>query len=272
MEKEILKKEDSLLNITLPNNVDKRVYNILNEIVSSCTSIFKDNIVGIYLHGSVAFGCFSWDKSDIDFIVIVKEDPPLNEKVNFIKDLLQIDLISPQKGLEMSFVLSKFCNPFVYPTPYILHFSNDHKSEAKKNIENYCKTMNGLDKDLASHFSIIKSVGICLFGKSIKEIFGIVPKENYKDSIIYDILNIDIDIKNNPVYIILNCCRIIAFFNYSLILSKKEGGEWGIKNISNEFRDLIERCLKDYENKEKFKGEEKELEEFAKYIHKELNF
>ena len=50
---------------------------ILAQVTSSFQKILKDNLVGIYVHGSIAFNCFHWDRSDIDFIVVTKETPSL---------------------------------------------------------------------------------------------------------------------------------------------------------------------------------------------------
>lgn len=40
---------------------------LLNRIKISYQNILKDGLVGIYVHGSIAFECFHWDQSDIDF-------------------------------------------------------------------------------------------------------------------------------------------------------------------------------------------------------------
>ncbi len=48
--------------------------NILNGIVGQCKEIFTTKLVGVYLHGSMAMGCFNPEKSDIDLIIVIKED------------------------------------------------------------------------------------------------------------------------------------------------------------------------------------------------------
>lgn len=89
--------------------------------------------------------------------------------------------------------------------------------------------MKGTDKDLAAHFTIIKKYGIALYGMDIEKVFGNVPKEDYIDSIMCDIEEADEEILENPVYIILNLCRVAAFLKDGAITSKKQGGEWGNK-------------------------------------------
>jgi streptomycin 3"-adenylyltransferase len=45
--------------------------NILKIIKQEYQTILGDNLVGIYVHGSIAFGCFHEEKSDIDFIAVI---------------------------------------------------------------------------------------------------------------------------------------------------------------------------------------------------------
>jgi streptomycin 3"-adenylyltransferase len=44
---------------------------ILQQIKENYVEVIQDNLVGIYVHGSIAFNCFRWENSDIDYIVVV---------------------------------------------------------------------------------------------------------------------------------------------------------------------------------------------------------
>ena len=46
---------------------------IIDSFVKQSEEILKDNLVGIYLHGSAVMECFNPAKSDLDLIVVVKE-------------------------------------------------------------------------------------------------------------------------------------------------------------------------------------------------------
>ena len=48
-----------------------KLENILNELTSNAQSIFKESLVGVYLHGSAVMDCFNPAKSDIDLIIVV---------------------------------------------------------------------------------------------------------------------------------------------------------------------------------------------------------
>lgn len=246
--------------------VDKRCIEILDEITCRYAEILQENLVGIYVHGSIAFGCFNWDQSDIDFIVVVKEQLPLHTKEELIQMLIRLKKIAPSKGFEMSVVLLEHCLSFCYPTPFLLHFSNSMITECEADLFGYCKTMHGTDKDLAAHFTVIKKVGVTLCGKEIKDVFGIVPEEDYIDSIKMDISNAVEGVLNNPVYFILNLCRILAYLTEGIILSKAQGGEWGLENIPDRFSPTIKAALNSYRQNKKLAVENKDAQEFCKYM------
>lgn len=136
--------------------------------------------------------------------------------------MIEYNKIAPSKGIELSIVKLEYCRHFLYPTPFELHFSNAHLQWYLDNPADYIRKMRGTDKDLAAHFTIIKAYGIVLYGAGINEVFADVPRNNYIDSIWADIEGARAEILENPVYIILNLCRVAAFLKDNLILSKKQ--------------------------------------------------
>lgn len=200
------------------------IQELLDELVKYSCYIFEDNLVGIYLHGSLAMGCFNPLKSDLDILIVVKNGITDIQKKKFMDVILALNENAPAKGIEMSIVRSVHCKNFVYPTPFDLHFSNMHLNWYKNNSAEYIEKMNGTDYDLAAHFVITKNRGIVLYGKPINDVFGEIPSEAYLDSIKRDIIESQDDIIDNPIYIILNLCRVLAYVQERLVLSKK--GRW----------------------------------------------
>ena len=220
--------------------------NILNKIVDESKNIFGEKLTGIYLHGSMAMGCFNPDKSDIDLIIVIKDNIDDNQKLRFMNEVVELNKMAPSKGIELSIVKEVFCKEFIYPTPFELHFSNMHLQWFIDNPTDYICKMKGTDKDLAAHFKVIKKYGMTLYGADIKDVFSDVPRENYIDSIWGDIEGAMEDILENPIYIILNLCRVVAFLKDDLILSKKQGGEWALQNLSSEYQILVSEALQSY--------------------------
>ena len=194
---------------------------LIQGFVERSRSILRENLVGIYLHGSAVMGCFNPEKSDVDLIVVV--DEPLSDPVKraFMDMVVMCSAMGPAKGIEMSVVLRRVCKPFVYPTPFELHFSVGHMQWYKEAPEEYIREMNGTDKDLAAHFTIITHRGKCLYGAPIKDVFAEVPSRDYMDSLWYDIESAAEEITAYPMYLTLNLARVLAYKEGGLILSKK---------------------------------------------------
>ena len=219
---------------------------VINIFVEKSKEILQDNLVGVYLHGSAVMGCYNPAKSDIDLIVVVKDSIEDKVKKSFMDMVVELNKIGPAKGIEMSIVRQSVCNPFVYPTPFELHFSVGHIDWYKNDPDDYVSKMKGEDRDLAAHFTIINHRGKCLYGASIPDIFADVPIQDYIDSIWNDIADAEEEITDNPMYLILNLARVLAYLKDGLVLSKKEGGEWALDNIPEVYYSLLNNALEEY--------------------------
>ena len=247
------------------------IKSIIDEFVMQSRNILEENLVGVYLHGSAVMGCFNVRKSDIDLLVVVKENIPDNIKRSYMDMVVRLNELAPEKGIELSIVKENVCNPFVYPTPFELHFSIAHLSWYQSNPEDCIEKMKGTDKDLAAHFTIIYHRGKTLYGKDIRDVFEPVSNGDYMDSIWSDIEGAAEEIFENPMYMILNLCRVLAYKKEGLILSKQEGGEWGIKNLSHpEYQKMISAALKEYQTGVTMSLDEFPATEFAKFMLKKI--
>jgi len=242
--------------------------NTLKKIVKEYTRIIDSNLVGIYLHGSMAMECAT-SKSDIDLLIIVEK--PLSKA----ESRLLIDVIlglkkTPAKGIEMSVVLYKYCQSFVYPTPFDLHYSDTYKEKYTGDSEFICG--GNTDKDLASHFMVTRHRGVCLYGKPVGETFLDIPKEIYINSLFNDISDAQSQIYTDPVYHILNLCRTYAYIKESKILSKSEGGEWALKVLNPKFHGIISAAREIYRGKDKPNIDAVLLGEFVEYMYNLIGF
>ncbi|MFN7252452.1 MAG: aminoglycoside adenylyltransferase domain-containing protein [Anaerobacillus sp.] len=241
----------------------------LERIVFEYSKLLGDNLVGIYLHGSLAMDCYNPNSSDVDFLVVVKDDLSFELKRELVAVLLDLSLEGPTKDFEMSVILESDALDITYPTPFILHFSNYHKDKYINDNQYVCG--NGVDEDLVAHITIINHRGRCLVGKEIHKVFGNVPKQFYIQSIVNDIEFAKNQIVDMPVYIILNLCRVLYYLQEGAICSKKEGGEWGVKTLPTQFRDLVKTSLKVYEGSiETREWDRLMLDEYTDYMQMEI--
>ena len=219
---------------------------LLNGFVGRSKEILGDELVGIYLHGSAVMGCFNPGMSDIDLIIVVEHPMSVPVKRAYLGMVAEYNAMGPAKGIEMSVVLREVCKPFVYPTPFELHFSAGHLEWYETDPDGYIREMNGTDKDLAAHFTIINRRGRCLYGAPIEAVFGEVPGRDYMDSLWYDIEEAPENITKYTMYLTLNLARVLAYKEEGLVLSKKEGGEWAQEHLPAEYKPLILDALREY--------------------------
>ncbi|MGG7163532.1 aminoglycoside adenylyltransferase domain-containing protein [Clostridium ihumii] len=243
---------------------------LLDELVEHSCRIFERNLIGVYLHGSSVMGCFNPTKSDLDILFVVESAITDIQKKMFMDVIIALNDNAPAKGIEMSIVRSEYCKKFVYPTPFDLHFSNMHLNWYKSNPSEYIEKMNGKDPDLAAHFVITKNRGIVLYGEPINDVFGDIPSEAYLDSIKRDIAGAENEVIDNSIYIILNLCRVLAYVQDRLVLSKKEGGEWGIKNIDGKYQGLIKEALACYTSDQNIVLNHSLALEYCKYMENKI--
>ena len=221
-------------------------HDLLDRFTRMSRDVFGENLVGVYLHGSAAMGCFNHEKSDLDLILVVERDIPEGVKFGFISNMVRLNEEAPKKGFELSVVKREVCRPFVYPTPYELHFSPTYIELFLRDPTAYIEKLHGTDRDLAAHFTIINKYGIALFGEAVGDVFGDVPAGDYIDSIIFDIENAREDIFSSPMYVTLNLCRALAYLKDGLVLSKKAGGEWALGSIPMQLQAPVSDALRCY--------------------------
>ena len=232
----------------------------LSRLVTAFRQIIGDRLLGVYLHGSAAMGCFNPQTSDLDVLVGVSQNLDGACKRRCMDAVVELheafvkERENTHAGIEMSVVTKAACNPFVYPTTFDLHFSAMHLDWYKKNPEDYVLKMNGSDKDLAAHCMLAKKRGRCLYGMPVDEFFGNVPADAYLDSIMEDVADAENEIAGNMAYVVLNLARVLAYKREGLVLSKLEGGQWALRNLQEEYHNLLDSALQEYAGENPWKG------------------
>src|SRR3712207_2262445 len=74
------------------------------------------NLVGIYLHGSLAMGCFNPRRSDIDLLVVTRRALRVETRRRAAELLLRCSLAP--RPIEISLLRERDLRPWRYPTPY----------------------------------------------------------------------------------------------------------------------------------------------------------
>ena len=236
----------------MQQNIPDGIARLLGQLVSITKENFKESLVGTYLHGSLAMGCFNPVSSDIDVLIVVELKLSLEDKRTLGDSFIELVEKFPANKIELSVVTLDALSDFRYPTPYELHFSNENLEDFTNVDFDLMKSRD--DKDLAAHFVIIKNRGICLYGEPVTKVFPDVADEYYLKSIAQDfdwsynnVINGQEDgTCSVPTYAVLNTCRVLAFIKYGLVASKAEGGAWAIEHLPKEYAPLIVEAVKEY--------------------------
>jgi len=222
-----------------------RTQHHLDRVVDLFKEEISNNLVGVYLHGSLAMGCFNPEKSDIDLLVVAHAKISEDISKRIAKRLLKFHESLPnQGGVEVSIILETYLKEFIYPTPFEFHYSDYHRTRYESDENYICGGVE--DPDLAAHIVITYHRGIALYGKAVRDVFKPIDNQYYMASILSDIEHVSNGIVETPVYYTLNLCRVLYFLKEGAISSKKEGGEWAIQVLSAEYRQIIQLCLDEY--------------------------
>lgn len=215
----------------------------LESIKTLFLGALSENLVGVYLHGSLAMGGFNPSSSDIDILVVVKK--PLSESAaKQISQRILLLLEELENSMECSIVLEEHLSRFVYPTPCEYHFSDYHRERYLTDEDYVCGGYE--DYDLASQITVAYYRGKTLYGQPLAELYPPIDRQHYLASILHDIGHAVKDITSNPMYITLNLCRVLYFVREGAIASKQEGGQWGVRNLPQPNQGVVQCYLSKY--------------------------
>lgn len=223
---------------------------ILQPMITLSKDIIKQDLIGLYLHGSLAMGCYNPKQSDIDLLIVVTNKLTLLEQKSITQGILSLytslsdSMNMAMTKIELSIVREDVVRHFIFPTPFEYHFSNFH-FEKYVSDENYvCGGFE--DPDLAAHFTVIYERGVTLYGAPIREIFKPIDRKYYVQALLNDIEDASTHIIEQPVYYVLNLCRVLFYLQEGIVSSKKEGGEWGLRQLPEQFHSIIANALDEY--------------------------
>lgn len=98
---------------------------------------------------------------------------------------------------------------------------------------------------------MLQERGIVLFGEPISKVFPIVPREDFLAAVYtHDVMGSARRITENPVYCVLNLCRLLLYLRTGQIASKREGGEWAAQALEEGLRVVPKQALGCYTSSE----------------------
>jgi predicted nucleotidyltransferase len=215
----------------------------VERVTSDLASILGDALVGVYLHGSLALGSFSPQRSDIDIVAITTRATTMEERRRL--GALMLDSSSsreslrrPPYPLELSIVTEAQLRPWRHPTPFDFHYG---ESQRDRFAAGEFEPLWPEDRDLAAHITVLREAGVVLRGPSIHDVFPPVPEQDYTDALLYD-LTWSRERKRG-LYAVLSASRVWATLAERRVHTKLSGSLWALEHAAPEFHPLVARAI-----------------------------
>jgi streptomycin 3"-adenylyltransferase len=190
-------------------------------VVDRLTAALRDDLVAVYLHGSVAMDAFVPTRSDVDVLVVTHGPVGANAKSSLAESLSESSLPCPGVGLELSIVTSEAARTPSDAPAFELHLATQE-----------ARAVDGVDQagdpDLVAHFAMTRERGVVLFGPPVDQVISPIDRSRLL-RVLADDLTWALERKLGG-YAVLNACRALRFVREGTLCSKPEGGAWALAN------------------------------------------
>lgn len=200
--------------------LDEETSAYVDAVADRLRAALDSDLVGLYLHGSAAFGDFNRRRSDVDIVAVTSRALSREEKETIATLLSQRSLPCPAEGLELHIVEARTLRIPTDAPPFELQVDSKRSGTAR--------TVDGAkhpgDRDLVMHYAVLREHGRALFGPPPSELFPQIPRAELLRAFVYEL---DWAEQNgSPAYQVLNACRASRYLEEGLLGSKTGGGEW----------------------------------------------
>ncbi len=204
-----------------------------------------ENLLGMYLHGSLALGDFHPARSDIDIVVVTGREMDLETKRASMSFLLHVSRMPCP--LDIRFLVESSLFPLQQPLPCALHYSETWREQYQEELRNgvwqHWNDAQQSDPALVVVLAVLHQQGICLFGKSIAAAFPVVPENVLQAALVKGVEEALKNPLQDLISCVLNACRVLAYLRDGMLRSKDAGGTWGLAHVPEQYHPLIQQAL-----------------------------
>jgi len=244
-------KNKFLDNTRIPNQPYPELRNVLNIFVADVKTELAENLIGIYLVGSLASGDFDLD-SDIDFLVVTNTE--LTERnvrtLQSIQEKIHDIDCYPAKHLEGSYISFSDLNNWSTVGEKKLYYFDNGSTKFEQSIH-----------DNKWHVRwILRECGIRLVGKKPELILQPIPTNELFNEIKMTMLRYMREFEdeiNRPLcfsnsrfgqsFAVLTYCRMLHTLQTGTVQSKKVGAKWANQFVEPKWRKIINQAWKERE-------------------------
>ena len=201
-------------------------------------------LIAAYLHGSICLGGYVPGRSDLDLLLVSADSMTRAQREAFADALL--DLHGAPCPVELSVVTR--AGLAQSPPVCCFHFSEMWaKRYAAHDADNPLLDNDFPDEDIPAYYRVARQSGVTLLGPEPADLLPKVDDEAFWQSITQDIEEYDFHAYGMFASNILTLPRTVSFARLRRVLTKAQGGRWGME-VFPEHADLLRRALAEYES------------------------
>jgi Domain of unknown function (DUF4111)/Polymerase beta, Nucleotidyltransferase len=229
---------------------------VLDELVTGATGALGESFCGAYLHGSFALGEAN-EHSDVDFVVATNDELTKSE----------------QRGLQ-----DLHARLFALDSPWAQHLEGSYiPTDRLRSVDPvraaYYYLDNGASRLVWSDHCntalvrwVVREHGVVLAGPLPEQLVEPVPADVLRDEAMRALLEYAAWAEESRArydagegletwselpfsrwqqpYLVLTFCRILWTLRHGAVTTKREAAEWAAEKLDPEWRDLIERAIR----------------------------
>lgn len=260
----------------VPSQPYPELRDVLQRFAGEITAELKENLVGIYMIGSLATGDFDLD-SDVDFLIVTNTE--LTEAA--LQPLVDIQIkihamgCYPAQHLEGSFIsLCDLCDWSTVGQKNLYYFDNGSTTLEQTNHDNQWHVR-----------WVLRERGITLIGPKPETFLQAVPANELLDEIktsmrqgmasFQDEIDRPLSFANSRFgqsFFVLTYCRMLHTLHTGTVQSKKAGAAWARQNVDPGWVGLIDQAWEErqgvrFMEKIHQRAEQTKLLETLEFIH-----
>ncbi len=215
---------------------------VLKELLPNVQEILGNQFIGLYLHGSLAYGDFNPRTSDVDFLVVT-EGPLPTETFSALKDMYARLFAS---GLSWS---QKIEGAYI-PKDDLRHHDPAHAPVAWLGVDGHF-ALELLGSDWIIQRWILREKGIIVTGPPLAPLIDPVSADDLREAVRGSLREWWSPPFPSPerfqsddyqAYAVLTMCRSLCVLEHGRIASKPAAARWAMETLREPWAGLIEKA------------------------------
>ena len=244
---------------------------LLRRLAAGLQELLGPNLIGFYLTGSLTYGDFNRESSDIDFLVVMKNTLPADEihKVQELHKNISNTFPEWSKRIEGSYITKSMLT------------SIDPPKEKRPYVNAGKMWQFAYGNEWVINKYALYICGKAIYGPEPQRIMTPVTIEQVREASRRDLEqdwlpkvqipnafhDPDYDSSHLQAYAVLTLCRILYRHHYDDVSSKKAASSW-VKKTYPEWKNLVEKAEQWYHGQ--LLNEEQKIKNFIMFVNENL--